>query len=590
MSKMLEDYDHLLNIDPISQYLINPIEAESLFTSTNRKKESLNGKWNFSIDVYNTFYRKKFFNEINEDSNGKEIPVDYNYDKWEETKVPSNWNTENDKYFFYEGTAIYTRTFKYEANRDKETVILKIGAANYDSQIWLNKKLIARHVGGYTPFTIDITKSLESNNRITIVVNNQRKIEQIPSLNYDWKNYGGIYRDIEIFRVPETYISNTYFYLSEKDGFDIINAEITLRGNNKKNEKIKLNINELNINQTGETDEDGKVYFSIPCNLQRWDINNPKLYLINVESSDDNYSEQIGFRVIKKKGKDIYLNNKKLFLKGACVHEEEISKGKALDDSDRLNIISLAKEMGCNILRLSHYPHSEKMTKLADKIGILLWEEIPVYWALMFDNKETIFSAQNQMKELILRDRNRTSVIIWGVGNENPDTEIRLHFMKNLIQICKDLDPSRLVTAACLIDIDTLEIKDRLANYLDIISINEYYGWYYRDYSTISTILENSKINKPLLISETGADALSNYHGLEEELYTEEHQLKMYKKQIELTTKYIQGFFPWILIDFRSEIRMNNFQNFHNIKGLVDKDYKTKKLAYFELKKIYKNL
>ena len=243
-------------------------------------------EWNFSIDVYNTFYRKKFFNEVTKDSSGKEIPVDFDFNKWEKVKVPSNWNTEKERYFFYEGTAIYTRMFLYEANTENERVIIKIGASNYDSQIWLNKKLIGRHIGGYTPYSIDITNNLEKENRLTIVVNNQRKIEQIPSLNYDWKNYGGIFRDIEVFRVPVNYISDTFFYLSNVNNLDIINAEITLSGESISNQDISIIIKELDIYIKQKTDKQGKAIFSFPCNVQRWDFNDPKFYSIKIYIND----------------------------------------------------------------------------------------------------------------------------------------------------------------------------------------------------------------------------------------------------------------------------------------------------------------
>ena len=149
-----------------------------------------------------------------------------------------------------------------------------------------------------------------------------------------------------------------------------------------------------------------------------------------------------------------------------------------------------------------------KAARIADKVGILLWEEVPVYWAIDFKNHDTYKNAENQLTELILRDTNRASVIIWSVGNENADTDDRLEFMSSLAKKAKEIDPSRLVSAACLVDTDNLMIKDRLTDYLDIIGLNEYYGWYAPDFNDLIKLLDNSNPQKPVIVTEFGADAL----------------------------------------------------------------------------------
>lgn len=159
-------------------------------------------------------------------------------------------------------------------------------------------------------------------------------------------------------------------------------------------------------------------------------------------------------------------------------------KGKTTDEEDIRATIRLAKEeLGCNFLRLAHYPHSRLLPRIADEMGILLWEEIPVYWAIAFHDRETYADAENQLSELIRRDRNRASVIIWSGGNENPDTDDRLRFMAGLAQKARSLDDSRLVSAACLVNTAKLKIEDRLAEHLDVIGLNEYYGWYDPDFA-----------------------------------------------------------------------------------------------------------
>ena len=146
-----------------------------------------------------------------------------------------------------------------------------------------------------------------------------------------------------------------------------------------------------------------------------------------------------------KEGRDILLNGKPVFLRGISCHEDSKENGKALTDAERERNIALAKELGCNFMRVAHYPHSERMAQLADELGILLWEEIPVYWNVHFGTQDTYEDAENQLAELIKRDFNRASVIVWSVGNENPDTDERLHFMGGLADFAHKNDPSRLV-------------------------------------------------------------------------------------------------------------------------------------------------
>ena len=229
------------------------------------------------------------------------------------------------------------------------------------------------------------------------------------------------------------------------------------------------------------------------------------------------------------------------------------------------------------------------MAVLADQAGMMLWEEIPVYWALDFENPETYSNAENQMRELMFRDKNRASVVIWSVGNENPDIQSRLDFMKGLLETCRNYDPTRLTSAACLVDVNTMCVKDRLAEFVDVVAFNEYYGWYYRDYEGVKVILDNTSIDKPMVITETGAGAKAGHHGGAEELFTEEHQERVYENQIRYTDGRIQGMFPWVLFDFISPIRKHPMQGGKNSKGLVAMDKATRKKAFYVMQEYYRN-
>lgn len=604
MKNFDEGFDNILVYDYDSSYKQGKrFIAEDLIAVDGRQGDSLNGKWNFSPDIYESIVRSRWFDEVKTNRDGLPLPYDYDFDQWDEVEVPGTWNGAKAEYSIYEGTGIYFKTFSYEKDRENR-IFLRIGAANYETRIWLNKTYLGRHLGGFTPFMVDVTDYIQDYNRILIYVNNTRKGEQIPSLHYDWFNYGGIHRDIDLYKIPSSFIKNYHLYLVNDGTNSKIGYSITVEYKQRdveyeKKQNVHIVINELNINYSGTiewTDNEIGIASGIipidPILLKLWSPDSPYLYQTKIHFDTDFIEDIIGFRTIETKGTEIILNGKSIFLKGMCVHEESLERGRAVSKEDIINTLEQAKELGCNFLRLTHYPHNEEMAKQADRLGILLWEEIPVYWALEFENPNTYQDASNQLKELILRDRNRSSVIIWSVGNENPDSDERYDFMSNLVAIVKQMDQTRLVGASCLIDVEECRIKDRLSNELDIIGINEYYGWYLRNFATLEEILKNSLMGKPLIITETGADAVCGMHSESNEFYSEDYQAEVYKKQYEtlLQFSYIRGITPWILYDYASMRRMSKIQQGFNLKGIISKDRSYKKKAYYIVQEVYKNI
>ncbi|MTI59743.1 MAG: glycoside hydrolase family 2 [Firmicutes bacterium] len=565
------------------------INHKSMIYDCNRDKESLNGCWNFHIDPYHTFLRADWFLEVDEDKDGRELPVDYSFDNWEEVAVPSCWNNVKKEYLYYEGLAIYTRTFKY-INQGEDRVFLKIGAANYETYLFLNKKFLGKHRGGSTPFFVEITSLLEENNRIHILVDNTRQKLAVPTINTDWFNYGGLYRDVELIRLPDDYIKDFSIALKPDGNYNSIQVEL---GTNRKDAvgTASLEIPALGIKQDIELRK-GMGSCVITATPDLWSPDNPYLYDLTISYKKDLIKEKVGFREIRVKGRDIHLNGEKIFLKGIACHEDSLIHGKAVTEEEIIENIILAKEMNCNYLRLAHYPHSSKAARLADEMGLMLWEEIPVYWAVDFASKSTYLEAENQLLEMIKRDKNRASVIIWSIGNENQDSDERLKFMSRLANMAREIDPTRLVSAACLVDELNNQIADRLIDHLDIIGLNEYYGWYEPDFNKLAECLCNSKPDKPVIITEFGAGALAGYRGTRDDLFTEDYQYRVYKKQIEVLEKtaYIRGLSPWILFDFRCPRRTNKYQAGYNLKGLLSRDKKHKKLAFYVMKDFYQRV
>lgn len=575
------------------------IGADSYVFTGGREPESLNGRWNFSVDLYDNCLRAKWFLEQETNSEGRYVPLDYSFDDWEEISVPGVWNLAKPEYFYYQGPAVYCRRFLFE-DFTQGHVFLRVGAAYYETRLFLNGRFLGVHKGGSTPFFVEVTEVLKKENRLVAVVDNTRRKEQIPSENTDWFLYGGIYRDVSLFRLPKLYIKDMKVSLADHEK-KIVSVLAAFEGG-KKPEKGKawFSIPELGIKEQIEISPEGvgRKDITVP-ELELWSPENPRLYEVFLfygpeGKISDQVQDRVGFRTVETKGRQILLNGEPIFLRGVCLHEETENKGRAVTKEEIREAFSRAKRMNCNFLRLAHYPHTEWASELADEEGLLLWEEIPVYWWIDFANPKTLADGKNQLAELISRDFNRASVIIWSVGNENPDTDERYYFMRELAETAKSLDSGRLISAACLVDEVNLRISDRLEAHLDVIGFNEYYGWYDPDYEKLKVILEGSKPEKPVIISEFGADGYQNQKEKDRGPVrgSEEEQKQIYENQVEMfkKTDYIQGTAPWILYDYRTPKRLGAYQKGYNIKGLVTADRKREKPAFQVMKKFYEEV
>ena len=576
----LEDYTE--------QYENKQVNADTMVFDSGRRRELLNGIWQYAVDQYDTCLRQQWYKEKRFDENGYTLPLDYSFDQWPSIELPCCWNVVDEKLLLYEGSMVFTRKFSC-CKKDSERIILKIGAANYLCRVFLNGDYIGMHRGGSTPCYFDMTDSISAENRIILVVDSTRRPEQVPTENTDWFNYGGVYRDIELIYLPEVHIKDFQIGLVPDGTYSKVQVMVKLSA--PRSGAAELVIEELGVKEQILI-ENGSGKAVVEVKPQLWSPESPRLYDVRLSYMDDLVCDRVGFREIKVEQGEIILNGKPVFLRGICCHEDSAVNGKALTDEERLENIELAKELGCNFMRIAHYPHSERMARLADERGILLWEEIPVYWAIRFDREATYEDAQNQLRELMKRDWNRASVIIWSVGNENVDTDERLKFMGRLAKCAHEEGGNRLVSAACLVNGEKNIIADRLAEYLDVIGINEYCGWYTPDFEKLPQLMANSRPQKPVIITEFGADALGGHHGTITDKGTEECQAYVYERQIAELRKidYIKGMTPWILYDFRCPRRTSGIQNYYNRKGLCSPDKSYKKMAFAILQKFYLEL
>jgi beta-glucuronidase len=562
-----------------------------------RQTTSLNGEWHSIPDPYGRGLYD-FHGKVRTDgyfTNGKQEPegepVEYDFRTSPALQVPRDWNTQRESLFFYEGLMWYQREFSHHRNPGTR-VFFRVGAANYRSFVWINGQKAGEHEGGFSPFDCEVSELLKDGaNFVVIAVDNTRLTDGIPTLQTDWWNYGGITRDVMLVEVPEQFIDDFDLHL-KRGSENTIEGWVHIDGAGH-GHQVTVSIPELNVNKAATVGTDRRATFEFRVsNLVTWSPEHPRLYRVGIRAGQDQIDDEIGFRTVEVRGTQILLNGSPIFLRGICIHAEAPYRtGRAYSDEDAHALLGWVRELGANFVRLAHYPHDERMTRLADRMGILAWSEIPVYWAIAFDSPAVLLKAEQQLQEMIQRDRNKASVIIWSVANETPVTSDRTQFLKTLTVKARELDPTRLIAAALLVRTDRMTkiIDDPLGDALDVIGFNEYIGWYERKPEDAESIVWKIAYEKPLIVSEFGGDAKYGLHGEPDTRWTEEYQANLYRHQLRMLNRIrqLRGMSPWILMDFRSPRRhLPGIQDFFNRKGLVS-DQGEKKEAFYVLQKAY---
>jgi beta-glucuronidase len=573
-----------------------------------RASMTLNGKWHVIVDPYENGYynyRREAFDATPNPTQGYFLDrkpkdpsdlIEYDFDTSPVLNVPGDWNSQDDKLFYYEGSVWYRTKFDFPNGLDGKRQFLHFGAANYQADVFLNGAKLGRHIGGFTPFEFEVTGKLKpTGNSLVDKVDNTRHLDAVPTVNTDWWNYGGITRDVMLVETPATFIRDYQVQLARGNANRLI-ATVQLDGRSA-HESVSLSIPEAGINVRSTVDAAGTAHFDIPASrITRWSPQTPKLYEVKISAANDSISDRIGLRTIEVRGIDIVLNNKPIFLRGISLHEENPMRGgRAYSPEDARMLLGWAKELGCNFVRLAHYPHNEYMARIADELGLMLWEEVPVYWTIQWGNAETFANAKTQLTDLIVRDRNRASVIVWSVANETPVSEPRTKFLRSLVDTARSLDSTRLVSAAMEVHVDPADNNHRIVDdpfgaYTDLLSFNEYIGWYDGLPDKLKNIRWTLGYQKPVVISEFGADALQGMHGDATTRFSEEYQADYYRQTLAMLSKIPQwrGATPWILADFRSPRRpLPVIQDGWNRKGLIGENG-TKKQAFYVLQDFYR--
>lgn len=561
-----------------------------------RDRTSLNGDWKAMIDPAG---RGEYLRVWLEKKPQKKTDFfEYSFEGAPVLKVPGDFNSQMPELTYYEGTVWYKKQFTSSLQPGKR-LFVHFGAVNYLADVYLNGEKIGSHEGGFTPFQFEITgKVRKGENSLIVKADNRRLKNGLPSTGYDWFNYGGITRDVDLVETSNTYIED-YFIQLKKGSLDTVRGWVRLNGP-ETIQKINIRIPELNLAHSTKTDGKGIARVEFSSDFDLWSPENPKRYEVIVESETDTVTGQIGFRSIEVRGDEILLNGQPVFLKAVNIHEENPYEGKrAYSTEDARQLLTPAKELGCNLVRLVHYPHSEHMVKEAEKMGLMVWSELPIYQHIQFSDSLMPQKMENMLHEMVRRDRNRCGVVIWALSNETyPGTPGRNKALAELTRKCRAADPTRPVTHVTntqSYENNTFGIKDSLYLHSDIVSINEYIGWYIPWQGRPADTRWNIAFpDKPVFISEFGGEALyGNNDGPADEAayWTEGYQEKIYTDQVKMfgTIPNLSGVCPWLLFDYRSLGRMHPvYQQGYNRKGLLSENGDKKK-AWYIMKNYFKS-
>ena len=545
-----------------------------------REGQDLSGTWRYLIDPMRAGLRlgnsrRDFFNDRKEDLRDGML-IEYDWDEQPTIEVPGDWNSQITELRWYEDMVWYRRLFDTPLKRGKR-YFLHFEGAGYRTHVFLNGEKLGFHDGGFTPFEFDVTDTLKrGRNSLVVAVDARHGSASIPGDYFDWKNYGGVTRPVHLVEVPQTYIRDYQVALSDDSA--AVDIRVALDGPRMANRRVSVVFAGEEV--AGRTGADGVAVLSMPLGDKGlWSPEDPKMHIFKVSAGPDSVEDRIGLRDIEVRGAEVLLNGEPVFLRGISIHEEALGEigSRWMDDGDVRALLGHVKDLNANFIRLAHYPHNERMVRIAEEMGLLVWSEIPVYWEVIdYANPETMALARRIQAASIHRDYNRANVIIWSVANETPITAPRNAFLGVLVDDARALGGDRLISAALnknKVDGDNITINDPLGADLDLLAVNVYEGWYGpRKLDAIPDVQWFTDYDKPLMFSEFGAGAPYGFRADPDVRWSEDYQAKYYAKTLEMAeaAPNFVGVSPWLLKDFRSPRRWHGkFQDYWNRKGVI---------------------
>ena len=584
--------------------MLYPIMTES------RNVIDLNGIWRFKLDKGNGFSEKWYESSLKDTM---------------EMAVPSSYNdlVEAEEVRDHVGWVWYERNFTIHKNLLDERIVLRFGSATHEAKVYLNGKFLVEHKGGFTPFEAEINELLVSGeNRLTVAVNNIIDETTLPVgmlketevngkkvmknlVNFDFFNYAGIHRPVKIYTTPKTYVKDVTIVTNFEDSTGYVDYDVKFVGEADVNISI---IDEDNNVVATSNGSNGQVTIK---DVKLWEPMNAYLYKLKVDlvkddALIDSYTEQFGVRTVEVKDGKFLINNKPFYFKGFGKHEDSHVNGRGFNEALNVKDFNLMKWIGANSFRTAHYPYSEEIMRLADREGIVIIDETPaVGLHLNFMATGGLFGGgvkrdtwkeigtkeahEQILRELVERDKNHPSVVMWSVANEpDSDAEGAKEYFEPLIKLTKELDPQKRPVTVVTYLMSTPD-KCKVGDIVDVLCLNRYYGWYVAggDLEEAKRMLqeelngwEERCPNKPIMFTEYGADTVAGMHDTVPVMFTEEYQVEYYKANHEVVDKCknFVGEQVWNFADFATSQGIIRVQG--NKKGIFTRERKPKMIAH----------
>jgi beta-glucuronidase len=581
-----------------------------LYPQQNQQRNLLDtsGLWQFQLDPKEEGEAKEWFKAL---PAPRPIPV------------PCSWNDLFDDARDYLGVAWYLTDVWAPSGWRGQRVYLRVGSANYAAKVWVNGKVVAEHLGGHLPFVADVSDRLvwDRKNIIAVTVENKQLLERVPpgpgpggggvagvlggfpATTYDFFPYAGLHRPVVLYSVPAAAHIDDVTVVTTIDGKDGVVKVTAVAGEYGGKGKARLDGIEADLDFRAGSAE---ASLRVPS-AKFWSPQDPHLYPLTVTLTDgkrvtDSYTLDVGIRTVEVRKEELLLNGKPIKLTGFGKHEDFPLSGRGQNLPMWVKDYALLKWVGANSYRTSHYPYAEEAMQLADRLGILVINEIPAVGLNFEDPEEAtakrLTQCRQQLRELIARDKNHPSTIMWCVANEpmggpllgaGPPVpkavKAGTQFFREMYAKARKLDATRPITLVGVQGGPT-----EWHGLFDVVCINRYYGWY-----TLGGRLDEAAkeleveldalhkaFGKPIILTEFGTDTLPGSHNTAPEMWTEEYQVEFLRRYLDTAAKrpFVAGMHLWAFADFKTGQGTSRAGGM-NFKGVFTRDRRPKASAYF---------
>jgi len=536
--------------------------------------------------------------------------------------VPGSWNDQVEGMHNYLGLAWYETDVYVPSSWRNERIFLRFNSANYMAQVWVNGTAVGQHEGGHLPFAFEVNQYLKlgQKNHIAVTVENELsptrvpngnvpgQMRSFPATNYDFFPYSGLQRSVMLYTVPRTSLCDVTITTGFEDTEGTIKVAVEKQGNASRGMVIVTDREGRQLKADLKFKGDvANVEIKVP-DVHLWCCEDPYLYDVDILlGKSDAYHTHTGVRTITKNEKSLLLNGKPIQLRGFGMHEDFPVFGRGVAHPVTVRDFQLLKWVGANAFRTSHYPYDEAVYDIADREGILIIDEIPAVGLLFYDGAENVSIRQKQceraLSEMLHRDKNHPSVILWSVANEpmhkgigganydgkekqgeSEENKLAIRNLGRLVEICHEQDPSRLATFVAMSG-----SPSSWHQVGDIICINRYYGWYTNaGHMDQAMQIMNGEFEKlyglyhtPIVMTEFGADTSPGFHSYDHDMFSEEFQCEFIADYLDLanTKDYVSGMMVWNFADFKTGSAMHRM-NAMNYKGVFTQTRQPKMAAH----------